>query len=126
MGNMLIKISVIYFAIGVLLGLYMSMAHNYTLTGVHVHINLLGWMSLGMIGILYNIYPSLAETALAKIHFWVHNIGLPVMMGGLALALSGAGDIFLTFVAIGGTVTVLAILLFVINVLMNLDSARKA
>ncbi|MUK88829.1 cytochrome-c oxidase [Ornithinibacillus sp. L9] len=121
MGNTLIKISIWYFIVGVTLGLYMSMAHNYNLTGVHVHVNLLGWVSLAIAGIFYNLYPHLVETVSAKIHFWLHNIGLPVMMGALALAILGAGDIFLTFVAIGGVVTVLGIYFFGYNMIKNLE-----
>jgi hypothetical protein len=43
MGIKLIKMSVIYFAIGVLLGYYMSISHSHDLAPVHAHINLLGW-----------------------------------------------------------------------------------
>ena len=93
-GNTLIKISVVYFLIGVTLGLYMSVAHDYALTGVHVHINLLGWMSLAIAGIFYKLFPHLAQTATAKVHFWLHNLGLPVMMISLAFVVSGVGGIF--------------------------------
>jgi len=120
MGDKLIKISVVYFLIGVLLGLYMSIAHNYMLTGVHVHINLLGWMSLVVAGILYKLYPHLENTAVAKIHFWLHNLGLPVMMGGLTLVLLGNRGI-VVLVSIGSMAVVLGIVFFVYNVLANLS-----
>ncbi|WP_047982843.1 cytochrome-c oxidase [Ornithinibacillus californiensis] len=119
MGNVLIKISVIYFMIGVLLGLYMSIAHNYALTGVHVHINLLGWMSLVVAGIIYKLYPNLEQTAAAKIHFWLHNLGLPVMMGGLTLLILGNPGVVVA-VSIGSIVVVIGIASFVFNVLVNL------
>ena len=77
MGSRLIKISAIYFVIGVSLGLYMSIVHSYVLTSVHVHINLLGWVSLALAGIIYTLFPDLASTKLAKTHFWLHNITLP-------------------------------------------------
>ena len=85
MGSRLIKISAIYFVIGVSLGLYMSIVHSYVLTSVHVHINLLGWVSLALAGIIYTLFPDLASTKLAKIHFWLHNITLPIMMLGLCV-----------------------------------------
>ncbi|WP_042149396.1 hypothetical protein [Paucisalibacillus sp. EB02] len=120
MGDTLIKISVVYFLIGVLLGLYMSIAHNYILTGVHVHINLLGWMSLGVAGILYKLYPHLEQTVVAKIHFWLHNLGLPIMMGGLTLVLLGNQGI-VAAVSVGSMAVVLGIIFFVYNVLTNLS-----
>lgn len=50
MGARLIKISSVYFVIGVLLGMYMSMTENPMLSPVHAHVNLLGWASLALAG----------------------------------------------------------------------------
>jgi hypothetical protein len=122
MGVKLIKIAVVYFVIGVLLGMYMSMSEKMMLTPVHVHVNLLGWMSLALAGLIYVAFPGAADTTLAKLHFWLHNIGLPVMMIALALLIYGVAWAHI-FVAIGGVVTVIAIILFAINVLKNLKSA---
>lgn len=121
-GIQFIKISVVYFTIGVVLGLYMSIVHNYALTGVHVHVNLLGWVSLALAGIIYSKFPQLAQTKLAKTHFWLHNLALPIMM--IALAFVILGQTALTpVVAVSGTVLVLAIILFTINILSNLRAS---
>ncbi|MCM3567945.1 cytochrome-c oxidase [Neobacillus mesonae] len=118
MGIKFIKISVVYFVIGVCLGMYMSMTEAFTLKPVHVHINLLGWTAMTLAGLIYVAFPSAAETTLAKVHFWLHNIALPIMMIGLAALVSGvtsAGPA----VAVGGTLLVLGIILFAINILAN-------
>lgn len=120
MGIKLIKIAVVYFLIGILLGLYMSAFHVFSLATVHVHINLLGFVSLSIAGIFYVLFPNLAKTQAAKIHFWLHNIGLPIMMVGIALAILGAGSFFFLLATIGGVVTVIGIFFFVFNVLQNL------
>ncbi|MDX5475571.1 MAG: cytochrome-c oxidase, partial [Bacillaceae bacterium] len=60
MAVRLIKISAIYFFVGVLLGYYMSTVSTYTLTPVHVHINLLGWTSLTLAGLIYLSFPAAA------------------------------------------------------------------
>lgn len=123
MAARFIQISTVYFAIGVLLGMYMSMAHNYVLTGVHVHINLLGWASMALAGIIYHLYPAAVNNKLAKFHFWGTNIGLPIMMLGLAaLLLTGSGA-FTPAISIGATIVVLSVLVFVYNVLKNVKSA---
>jgi cbb3-type cytochrome oxidase subunit 1 len=119
MGICLIKISAVYFAIGTLLGFYMSIAHSYTLTPVHVHINLLGWTSLTLAGIIYHIFPESAGNKAAQTHFWLHNIGLPIMMIALAFVVLGYEQ-FITFTAIGATITFSAVLIFVYNVLRNI------
>lgn len=120
MGIKLIKIAVVYFLIGISLGLYMSAAHVFNLATVHVHINLLGWVSLSIAGIFYVLFPNMAKTQAAKIHFWLHNIGLPVMMASIALAILGAGEIFFILATIGGLLTVVGIFFFGFNVLRNL------
>lgn len=121
MGIKFIKVSVCYFVIGVCLGMYMSMTENFNFTPVHVHINLLGWTAMTLAGLIYVAFPQAAETTLAKVHFWLHNIALPVMMISLALLVSGnesAGP----GVAAGGTLLVLGIILFAINILKNVKA----
>src|SRR5690625_954261 len=120
MGKTLMKISVVYFLIGIAFGLYMSMFHIFNLATVHVHMNLLGWMSLAIAGIFYHLYPNLAKTAPAKIHFWLHNIGLPIMMICIALAILGAGGMFFPLATIGGVMTVVGIFFFGYNVLRHI------
>lgn len=121
MGIKLIKIGVVYFLIGIFFGLYMSAAHVFTLATVHVHLNMLGWMSLSLVGIFYYLFPHLAKTKSAKIHFWMHNIGLPIMMVCIALAIYGVGgEVFFPIATIGGVLTVIGICFFGYNVLKHL------
>jgi cbb3-type cytochrome oxidase subunit 1 len=121
MGIKLIKISVIYFMIGVCIGLYMSMVHDYTLTPVHVHINLLGWTALTLAGLIYHLFPAVSKTKLAKTHFWLHNVGLPLMMVGLFLFVLG-NEAVIPVIATGGVLTTGGILLFGINILRELKA----
>lgn len=58
MGRTLLKILVVYFMIGILLGPFMSIIHVFTITTVHMHVNLLGWMSLALVGIFYHLHPN--------------------------------------------------------------------
>ncbi|MGN7386025.1 cytochrome-c oxidase [Sporosarcina sp. SAFN-015] len=121
MGKTLMKISVVYFMIGISFGLYMSFTHVFTLTSVHVHLNLVGWVSLALAGVFYHLYPRLVESGLARAHFWLHNIGLPIMMISIATAILGGPEIFFLFAMLGGVMTVLGVLFFGFNVLLRLD-----
>ena len=114
-----IKVSVVYFAIGVLLGMYMSMEHDYALSGVHVHINLVGWASFALAGIIYYLFPKAGNHTLAKVHFWSANIGLLLMMGGLTTLLVSGSEQSVIFISIGATLVVISTILFAYNVLMN-------
>ncbi|QTM99587.1 cytochrome-c oxidase [Sediminibacillus dalangtanensis] len=125
MGIRLIKISVIYFLVGVCLGYYMSIAHQYTLTGVHVHINLLGWTALTLAGLIYFVFPSLSENKLGVWHFWLHNLGLPVMILSLTIMLLTGNTALTAGVAIGATLVVIAVFLFALNVILHLNEKNS-
>jgi cbb3-type cytochrome oxidase subunit 1 len=115
MSARLIRIAVVYLAIGVTMGIVMGITQQFSLAPVHAHINLLGWASLAIIGVVYRVYPTAGETRLAKIHFWAHNVALPVFMVGLAGMLTGHEQ-FHVLVDIGATVVCVAIFVFAVNI----------
>ncbi|MEI4831765.1 cytochrome-c oxidase [Bacillus sp. FJAT-53711] len=119
MGIRFIKISSIYFIIGVCMGMYMSMSLNFALKSVHVHLLLLGWASMMVAGILYHIFQEAGQSKLGKFHFWLLNIGLPVMMIALALEIYGH-HAAIPFVAGGSILVVLAIIIFSINIFTHI------
>lgn len=122
MGVRFIKIAVFYFLIGVGFGMYMSMTQDFALRGVHAHVNLLGWASLALAGLIYCLFPKAEKHILGKLHFWGHNIGLPLMMIGLIFVVKGNSSLE-PVIAIGGTLTTLSIILFFVNVLINVKAA---
>lgn len=89
MGNRFLRIAVIYILIGVVLGIVMSGSGDFTLRPVHAHINLLGWATMALFGLWYRSAPEAGQTTLAKVHFWLHNIALPILMVALTLYLQG-------------------------------------
>jgi hypothetical protein len=111
-----LKIAVAYLMIGVTMGLLMGITHQFQYAPVHADINLLGWASLALVGLIYYVYPQAARTRLARWHFWLHNIGLPIFMVGLFIPHSGHPSTE-PVVGIGATITLVGIVLFVINVL---------
>ncbi len=117
-----VRIAVVYLVIGATLGLGMGIAQNFALAPVHAHVGLLGWATLALAGLVYHLYPAAATTRLARIHFWVHNLALPVFMGGLAAFLSGIAAA-LPVVEIGATAVLAGLVLFAVNVLVNVRSA---
>jgi hypothetical protein len=118
MGIRFLKIAGIYLVVGVSMGLYMGITQTFKLHPVHAHINLLGWASMALFGVIYVQFPAAAETTLARIHFWMHNLALPVFMVALTFLLSGYAEMALA-VEIAATVTGVGIALFVINLCLN-------
>ncbi|MEK7358800.1 MAG: hypothetical protein AAB422_00340 [Planctomycetota bacterium] len=78
-----VRASLIYFFIAAILGVLMIFMKGYPaqLLFAHVHLNLLGWMSMIVFGVGYHILPRFSGTPLAypklgNLQFYLANIGL--------------------------------------------------
>ncbi|SDH03568.1 hypothetical protein SAMN05192534_101398 [Alteribacillus persepolensis] len=120
------KIAVVYLFIGVCMGLYMGISQQFTFTTVHAHLHLLGWVSMALFGVIYYIYPTASRTRLATIHFWLHNIGVPLMQGTLFIMLWSESYALVSFTITGSVLIVLGALLFMINVFRHANRERSA
>jgi len=125
MGLKLLKIAVVYLVIGGSLGLAMGTTQKFALAPVHAHLVLVGWASLALAGLIYHVYPAASTTRLARIHFWLHNLGLPVFMAGLALVLSG-NEAVIPVLAAAATVVLVGLFVFAANVLINVKASQPA
>jgi hypothetical protein len=72
MRSRFVKAAVIYFVIGISMGIYMGIFDQFHFASAHAHINLLGGVSLAVAGLIYHQYPSTGESKLAVHHFWLH------------------------------------------------------
>jgi len=115
MSRKMIAGSAIYFVLGALMGMGMSISEDYTLSPVHAHINLLGWVSMALGGIVYHLFPNAAASKLGKWHFWLHMIGIPIMMAGLAAMLLTGDKAMIPIVSVGSVMVVAGVILFMIN-----------
>jgi cbb3-type cytochrome oxidase subunit 1 len=84
------KAAVIYGVVGFALGVYMGASHEFAFRTTHSHLNLLGWTSLAVCALYYQLVPAAANMTLAKVHFWTANIGLLVLTVSLVLLFGGA------------------------------------
>jgi hypothetical protein len=91
---------------------------------VHVHSNLLGWAALGLAGLLYTLRPSLQHNRLAHAHYWLHTVGLMLLMGGFAWR-SVVDRTTIVPIALGASMLALGLLLFAVN-LFNRRRPRAA
>ena len=79
----------LYLVVGILFGAYMGGSGDHTLAPVHAHINLLGFTLMTVFGVGYRLIPGLAEGALPKAHFWLHQAGALLLLIGLTLLMTG-------------------------------------
>jgi hypothetical protein len=55
--------------VGVTLGIWMGIVHDFQFAPAHAHMNLVGWASLALFGLCYRVYPQLADSRIALFHF---------------------------------------------------------
>ena len=125
MSARLIRIAAVYLAIGVTMGIVMGITHQFALAPVHAHLNLLGWATLAIMGVVYHVYPAAGATRLARVHFWIHNAALPVFMVGLGFALTGH-EAAMPVTIIGALAVAIGILVFVVNVFVTIRPGAAA
>jgi len=127
MGKRFLLIAAVYFCLGVLLGMTMGILHNFSLTSVHAHINLLGWVSMALFGVIYHLYPKAAETALARTHFWLFNIFVPIMLLGISMQILLPDlSVFLPVTIVSSLIVVISVLLFAINLFLQVGTNERA
>ncbi|NBB14299.1 hypothetical protein GVN21_02885 [Caulobacter sp. SLTY] len=78
----------VFILIGVNWGLYMSITHDFTTSPGHAHLNLLGWLSLAVMGTYYAVLGRDTPGWLVATNYTLNTIGVVCMSSGLALALS--------------------------------------
>ncbi len=112
-----LKAALVYFVLGALLGVAMAASPGlHVHLPTHVHLLLLGWMSMTIYGVAYHILPRfsgrpLFSDRLAAAQFWLANIGLL----GMAYAWEAPGS-FPSALPIFGSVEALSIVGFAYNI----------
>ncbi|MYL32002.1 cytochrome-c oxidase [Pontibacillus yanchengensis] len=124
MGIPFLKMAVVYFLVGIGYGIYMDMTQDFDLKGAHAHINLAGWVSMALFGIIYHYFQSI-DNSLAKVHFWLYNIAMPIFMISLSFVLTGNIS-FVPGIIVGSNLLAIAVLVFASNVLFKLKASNEA
>ncbi len=125
LSHRLIHTAVAFFVAGVALGTYMGANQDFRFIHVHAHINLLGWVALGLAGLLYSLHPHLQRGWMAQAHYWLHTLGLVLFMGSYAWGMV-SGNKPVPFIAAGASMVSLGVLLFALNVFTRLRAAGAA
>lgn len=78
------KAAVLFVIAGMAIGIAMAATHDHSVFPAHAHLNLLGWVSLFLIGIYYRLNPWLdvSRAALVQVVVWI--LGTIVLTIGVA------------------------------------------
>jgi cbb3-type cytochrome oxidase subunit 1 len=119
MAQIWIKLAALYLLIGVVFGMAMAGSHSFEFIPVHAHINLLGWATMALVGIIYYLFPRAGGSRLGLWHFWLHNLALPVAMIALFFTLAGHPQLE-KLAILASAVIVLGVVLLVVNLFVNM------
>jgi hypothetical protein len=121
-----LKLAVAYLIVGIGLGIAMGASENFLLRPVHAHLNLLGWATMALAGLIYSVYPAASGSRLATAHFWLHNTAVPVMMVSLTMLLLGHTGV-VPVLAASEFVAAAGVVCFALNIFINVNpDARVA
>lgn len=73
--------------VGEALGIYMGISQDFLLTPAHVHLNLLGWVTLAAFGLMHRAYPALGASRMAASQMVLAIVSNIAMPAGLAVLL---------------------------------------
>src|SRR5690606_24061010 len=111
-----LQLGVLFALCGMGLGVWMGATEVFTLSPVHAHINLLGWVSMTLYGLFYRVVPQAAAGKLPVVHFWLSLASLLAMIPALALFLLGetamAAPLGLASIALWAGMLVFAAIVF--------------
>src|SRR6185369_2312567 len=126
-----LKASLAWLAAGVSLGVAMAVHPAWAIyRAAHLHMNLLGFVSMMIFGVAYHVIPRftghpLYSRRLAAGHWWVQNAGLALMVAGFLFIPRGMQGAW-SLVATGGVLSALAAYAFIFNIWRTIDGRRHA
>jgi hypothetical protein len=116
------KISLSFFATaalcalcGMVWGILMGMAGNFTLAPAHAHLNLVGWTTLALMGGFYALAGERAPRGLGWLNYGLSASAVVVMIPSLALLLASNGKPNLGVIA-GSSLAVAGMLVFLATI----------
>jgi hypothetical protein len=77
----------IYAVIGMAFGIYMGIKQDFSLVPAHAHLNVLGWLSITIYGLVLAKFPDVATSLLAKIQGVIAHLGVLIFVPGIAVAI---------------------------------------
>lgn len=107
-------LAAIMLACGVGLGIRMGIVHDFSLAPVHAHINLVGWASLALFGIVYRLYPQMAASRLAGLHFILAAPAAVMFPIGIALSILAERPLL---AIVASLLWLAGVLLFLVNLI---------
>ena len=110
--------------VGMLWGMHMGQAEDFTLMAAHAHLNLVGWVTMSLYGTFYALTAQTMSPRLAWINFVLSLAGVLIMIPSLAIYLATSDKTYIGPMVIGEVLTLLGLIVFLISVFRELLRKR--
>jgi hypothetical protein len=114
-GTWFFTVAALCATVGMAWGIQMAATHDHLLSPAHAHLNLVGWVTMGLFGLYYRLTPA-AAGRLAWVHFALALAGVLSMVPGIALAILGQTE---ALAVAGAFLTIASMVIFVVTVLRH-------
>jgi hypothetical protein len=101
---------------GMLWGIQMAISGDHLLASAHAHLNLVGWVTLALIGLYYRMTPVANDSRLARVHAFCALLGVCVMVPGIVLVIHGGTPVV---AACGALLSLASMLIFLGTILRH-------
>ena len=101
---------------GMALGIFMGASGDHSYADTHAHLNLVGWVTLALFGIYYQLTPHAARATLAVVHYAIAALGVVILVPGIAIVTHGGTELLSSA---GSLLTLVSMLIFLYTVLRN-------
>jgi cbb3-type cytochrome oxidase subunit 1 len=124
-----LKSALVWLALGALLGLAMILHPAWLVyRPAHLHMNLLGFVTMMIAGVAYHVIPRftghpLASRRAAGAHVWLANAGLSLMVAGFGLQGRGVAS-WQLLLGLGGALSAAGVALFIVTLWRTIDGPR--
>lgn len=124
--RLFLKSALVSLALGIVMGSWMALAPQAIVyRPAHVHLNLLGFVSMVIYGVAYHVIPRftghpLHSRTLAGVHWWCANIGLAVLVLGF-LFVPHVASVARALMGVGAVVAATGAFLFIYNLWRTID-----
>lgn len=124
--RLFLKSALVSLGLGIIMGSWMALSPAAVVyRPAHVHLNLLGFVSMVIFGVAYHVIPRftghpLHNRTMAGVHWWCSTIGLAVLIAGFATA-PHQPTLSRALLAVGALLAATGAFLFIYNLWRTLD-----
>lgn len=121
-----ITVALLCLLVGEAFGMWISQApERFPLHPAHAHLNLAGWVTLCLYGLVHRAYPELKDAKLAPFQCIVAILGAVLMPPGILVSIT-SGEQNLALVIVGSLGVMLGTLMFAIMFIGKVAMAKQA